>query len=72
MQYLQNRFTLPAGPGTVTDIEWSIAMGRPITEEEAQEQYRREYSENEDFIGPLLTFSGWLQYRQIKLKEDTQ
>ena len=66
MKYVNRTFTLPAGPGNVTDIEWKIAMGQAITTDEALLQYEKELEET-GF--PLVTFGGWIHYRQIKLKE---
>ena len=70
MKYVNRSFTLPAGPGNVTDIEWKIAMGQAITKDEARKQYEKEYDAHE--FSMALMFPGWLRYRQIKLKEDTQ
>ena len=39
MQYLQPRFSAPAGPGNVTDIEWDIAT---LTKKEFIAKWGRE------------------------------
>lgn len=70
MKYVNSSFTLPAGPGNVSDVEWKIAMGQAITNKEALQQYERERGGRGE-KGWVATFWGWVHERQIKLKESS-
>jgi len=65
MKYVNRSFTLPAGPGTVTDVEWKIAMGQAITQDEAWDQFVKETRPPRKW----LDFVHWCDRRQLKFKE---